>query len=726
MSILLLTGESATPIASSNSVTLFPGKTGSSENKISSFVSDLVPGFVSNNHQGFIEFSKAYFEWVEQNQNAVHTTINFADVMDVDLTIDSFVQYFKKMYLVDFQDKFVTNLDGNTVNTKTIIKNINDYFTSKGTENAYKFLLRVLHDTDVEFYYPKKDILRLSDGKWIQDKSIKITSTNGLDNFKMANNRVQQIDRVGANTAYAQVDSVLQYQYNQYIVTELFLSNINGIFVQGSKIVVALSDGTQLTELIYSVPIVVQINNPGASYAIGDEAVLDVTTTSYISGVGAKASVSSVSLDGQIKSVVIDNFGVNYKSSVDDALPVTFRSSSGDGTAQGTARFNALCEYPGYWANNDGRLSSNKYIRDGNFYQDNSYVVKAEIALDKYKKQAKKLIHPAGMQLFGNISLFTELGLTNAYHTEAKTYLTPLVAHYTPYTTGTTQNLPTLYTVGFNPGSTATGHCLGITGGKLHLSVGTGGGSYTLGSFANGQSITGASSGATGTVFGWSRSSSTGGVLYLYSAGTGGALGFQDNETIQGPSGITATATLVTKGLGTVYEAGGITHNPLDGALSAGASAHGSTAYWEVHTSFQEVDSTNNGSKYLYAFTNTSPYTAGVDYMAGNVVYLMSEESENTDDAVASAIVKEWIPGASGSTGGVLKLEYIGGGSLGAGTYLEINNRDGITFSYVFYDDVTATSGGTAPQTVGMLFLKNTIVGSITRQFHSDSGYTGF
>lgn len=667
MSLTVLLQDLITTIqGSSSTTTLLSGVTAGSENRISSFVSDLVPGFVANNHQGFVDFLKAYYEWVEQSENAGDISINFADVSDIDNTLDSFVQYFKKMYLVGFQEQFVTTLEGNTVNTKTVLKNINDYFSSKGTENAYKFLLRILHDTDVDFYYPKKDILRLSDGKWIQDKSIKITSTNGLSNFKMANTRIEQIDRTGAVTAYAHVDSVLQYQNKQYVVTELFLSNINGTFTQGSKVRSVTSVG-ELIELIYAVPIVVQISTPGVSYRVGDEALLDTTHADYISGIGAKASVATVSTTGQIKSVAIDNFGVNYKSRT-DSLPVRFRSNSGDGSASGTALLNALCEYPGYWANNDGKLGSNKYIRDGSFYQDNSYVVKAEISLDKYKTQAKKLIHPAGMRLFGHISLLSEMGITNAYSTEAKAFTTFIIANYTPYTSGTTQDLFSGYTGGFNPGSTASGHCLGITGGKLHISVGTGDGGYTLGSFAVGDALTGSSSGATGTVFGWSRSSATGGVLYLFSAGTGGALGFQANETIQGP-GTTGTITAVSNGLGTIPEALSYTHNTLGAALSADALTYGLTAYWEIHHSFQYQNPDVNGSKYLNAYTNSTPYTAGVNYTPGNIVYRLNDSSS----VIGTAIVKDWIPGSSGSTVGILKVEYIEGLD-GTGAYMEVDN----------------------------------------------------
>ena len=70
------------------------------------------------------------------------------------------------------------------------------------------------------------------------------------------NKQIQQIDPSlnGAITAYANVDSVYQYQLQQYQVTELFLTDINGTFAQGSKIQCTLDDGSKITERIYSIP----------------------------------------------------------------------------------------------------------------------------------------------------------------------------------------------------------------------------------------------------------------------------------------------------------------------------------------------------------------------------------------------------------------------------------------------------------------------------------------
>lgn len=88
-------------------------------------------------------------------------------------------------------------------------------------------------------------------------------------------------------------------------------------------------------------------------------------------------------------------------------------SSFAVGTAAEPAVFNielgAICKYPGYFENNNGFLSDSIYLQDSKYYQLFSYVITIDERLADYKSAVKTLIHPAGMQLFG------EFDITNTY-----------------------------------------------------------------------------------------------------------------------------------------------------------------------------------------------------------------------------------------------------------------------------------------------------------------------
>jgi hypothetical protein len=88
-------------------------------------------------------------------------------------------------------------------------------------------------------------------------------------------------------------------------------------------------------------------------------------------------------------------------------------SSFAVGVAAEPAVFNielgAICKYPGYFENNNGFLSDSIYLQDSKYYQLFSYVITIDERLADYKSAVKTLIHPAGMQLFG------EFDITNTY-----------------------------------------------------------------------------------------------------------------------------------------------------------------------------------------------------------------------------------------------------------------------------------------------------------------------
>jgi len=721
---------------------LITGKTGSSNDKISSLISEIVPGYVKDNHQGFVDFVEAYYEWMEFAENPAGVSMTLMDTLDVDRTLDSFVKYFQKTYIADFPQIFAINSSGESLDTTTLLKNISDFYGSKGTEKAIKLLLRVLHDSDAEFYYPGQDILRASDGKWIENKSIKTTSDNGMSNFEIAGSKVYQYDKfgIGELSASADVESVIQYNVNQYPVTELFLKNIFGTFTQGSEIQGTIDNGTTIRETIYTIPSVININVAGSGYKRDDLVEINEVSLEYLSGKGAVAKVAQVGPEGNIIKIDIQDFGANYRST-GETLPVTFRSTSGDGSADANVALDALCVYPGYWSNNDGKLSSNKFARDNNYYQEHSYVLKSEVALDTYRKQAKKLIHPAGTKMFGNISLFNSATITSPYFTKLVGEETPVIGHYLPYNLNSVDNLRgstatgseiDLYPTGFKPTATGTGHCLGTTGGRIEI-LGTGGGAFTLGSFRTSESMSGASSGFTADIFGWSRKSATGGVLFL-KANDGASLGFTVGEEIVATGGITGTIVNIQVGNGTVLDTLGITHLGLFEGPSGGATAFGYT-YWGVNESFQKRFPTDFPREiFVNTFTQitggpegqVSGYTVGYDYTIGNVV-----QQTIGDGVSAQGIVKDWIPGASGATMNTLKVYVTSDERFGTGDVVEIDNHTGNTsIVYTFITGGvgnvgTDNAGETISQPVKMLGLDRVVRLPAWWEYHSGDTETG-
>ena len=69
----------------------------------------------------------------------------------------------------------------------------------------------------------------------------------------------------------------------------------------------------------------------------------------------------------------------------------------------------AVAKYPGYYLNADGFISDEMYIHDGEYYQAFSYVIKVEEELRAYADIVRALVHPSGMKLFAEYSIYKEL-----------------------------------------------------------------------------------------------------------------------------------------------------------------------------------------------------------------------------------------------------------------------------------------------------------------------------
>jgi len=417
------------------------------EGIISPFIEQQFPSFVRTDYRKLVLFIKSYYEWMEKQGNPGYVLSNLDTIYDIDQSLNEFYSHFKSTYLEGFPEELATNTSGNKPNKKTLIKHIRDFYGNKGTESAYQFLFRMLYDSDVEFYYPKTDILKTSDGRWIEPLSVKSTSSNGTDLFGGTNGQLLQY-RGSDITGSADIDYVIQYSDKGLDITEYFIKNVSGVFLPNSEVVIQNGENSW-KEITYSVLGEYYIETPGSNYVIGDTVLIEDGN-----GRGALAFIEQTGLGGAIKKIAIKSSGINYATKV----YATFISKNGvNQSAVVYLSPTAITRYPGFFSNNSGKLSSTKKIQDGNYYQDFSYELKSSIDSTSYFGVLKELIHPAGMRMFGSILLQGALENTISTSTQANISVSPLVGQYTPYTSGTTLDLR-------KNGVTASGYWLGATG----------------------------------------------------------------------------------------------------------------------------------------------------------------------------------------------------------------------------------------------------------------------
>ena len=133
------------------------------ETKISNFIRNQFPSFYNEEGENFILFMKAYYEWIESENNPVYHSRNLLNYGDVDNTLEEFLEYFQRKYLYGIPFEVI-------VNKRFLVKHILDVYRSKGSIQCYKLLFRMIYNEDVEVYLPGVDILRASDGTWIEPR----------------------------------------------------------------------------------------------------------------------------------------------------------------------------------------------------------------------------------------------------------------------------------------------------------------------------------------------------------------------------------------------------------------------------------------------------------------------------------------------------------------------------------------------------------------------------
>jgi hypothetical protein len=115
---------------------------------------------------------------------------------------------------------------------------------------------------------------------------------------------------------------------------------------------------------------------------------------------GNNATLAVLSIaTGSIRTVEVYNFGAGYVSAP------TLSAAGGNQDASFTANLSAYGEYAGYYTGTTGLLSGVPKIQDGNYYQDFSYVLKTDFDVNVYRNDVKRITHPSGMIMFGELAI---------------------------------------------------------------------------------------------------------------------------------------------------------------------------------------------------------------------------------------------------------------------------------------------------------------------------------
>ncbi len=401
------------------------------------FAKTKLPQFIQDDYATFTRFMEAYYEWLHKSNNPVYMPFTSEFFADVDNTPEVFLSNFRIQYLNDFPDNIFEL--GDTKNLRTVIKNIKDFYRAKGSEKSFKFLFRLLYNTYVDFYYPKKDLIKASGNLWVENVGMKIKNIDVQTAFLLKNAIIYQKPTTTITASARVLQINVEKELNQKII-ELFVANVVGTF-DASKPVYCdvIIDGKQQTIEMDLLTVVTEITITSRSLKVGDKIYLKPgNETGVETGSSFFAIIQEVGLLGEVKRFNIINSGYNYIG-----LHELYKKNK-DGTftkISGTYETGVLTRYPGYYKTISSSPSSRGKLQNNREYQELSYVLRAEGNILNYADIVKRLVHPAGTGLFGSYLIKRDEQLTVQDNNEINNYYWGFIGNYLPYTFNTIKNL---------------------------------------------------------------------------------------------------------------------------------------------------------------------------------------------------------------------------------------------------------------------------------------------
>lgn len=135
------------------------------------FVDEAIPSDIIQRYPKFISFVRYFYDWLQEENNVS----SLESLRDIDLAETQFLKYYKNMLAKDYPESGRlqwSDPSNSPINVRTLLRHVRDLYLSKSTEEAINFFFRTLFapiGTDlykIEVDYPKKRLLRLSDGLW--------------------------------------------------------------------------------------------------------------------------------------------------------------------------------------------------------------------------------------------------------------------------------------------------------------------------------------------------------------------------------------------------------------------------------------------------------------------------------------------------------------------------------------------------------------------------------
>ena len=135
------------------------------QDKISPLIKEQFPDVYKNDGELMTLFVKAYYEYIEQEDEALGLSRNMASEIDVDQATASFLEHFKKTYLFSIPETM-------TIDQSFVIKHILDLYRSKGSKRALQLFFKLIYGKNADLFIPNEHLAKASDATFVTPRYI--------------------------------------------------------------------------------------------------------------------------------------------------------------------------------------------------------------------------------------------------------------------------------------------------------------------------------------------------------------------------------------------------------------------------------------------------------------------------------------------------------------------------------------------------------------------------
>ena len=241
--------------------------------------------------------------------NPVQNIQQLLDYADTDRTIGDFLDQLSTSFMTAIPKSTVgynpQNTTNPTLDRRNLIKNIRELYRLKGTSESFELFIRILLNLDAEIVYPRKFMMRASDGNFSRDLIIRTTAISDAQGDEIVSQKITGVTS-GATAIVAQSATLTQ---NGVDITEFTISYKDGDFIVGEKITsISLTRNVIQEFTILNILKEVSVDNNGILYSSTE----DIDINDDFGNASATAEVSSIKT-GSVSGVIIDNVGTGYK-----------------------------------------------------------------------------------------------------------------------------------------------------------------------------------------------------------------------------------------------------------------------------------------------------------------------------------------------------------------------------------------------------------------------------